>query len=562
MGGPAAYTLDVAGHSYLMGTGTAFRTGGMAQVLQSLLGVDNSQMRNRARSGARLTEGGASSPNPGNTNGSYATVMQQVLRPARSAPYTSYGGVVVLCWGVNDLRLAEEQDPDAFAQVRLSFENALRAVISRYASAVVFEQNDGSVVQTSGTWTTVSTVDRNSGSGYIESTSNPAVLTITVPSDFEGGTVALQFIGGPAGASATGDSADVAVDGGTAVTVSTDRIGPTSSLYSPVCYRITGLSAGTHTITVSRKNTNSQPLRFDCWQIEGDPQQPVVVCTVPRIPESPAWDISDDEVFRLNGVIADVVYEFYQGVASGVVLCDLEAALARKSSLFAPPVAGVPDVHPNQRGHSRCGQAMYNTIVAAAWQPAQLASIEWAGPSPEFAWAGSPGTLADQAISVGTANQGIWQRVSGSGPCNAICVQIVANPNPTTDEICLAIYADDPNYGGTWSGLDSRPGALKATTGAVTFAAGSGTGFKRVPLLNTGIPNAVWVNDGDWLFISAETTAVTFATNSTAPVLSGVFPSIGSGLILHAANAHPAPNLPPAISYRYGSAIALACDLI
>lgn len=181
--------LVAFGHSYL--------TAGLVshpdrQYITLLSGMTRSDLIDLAIGGAQ-----AANDNQWMNNalgvGGWATVLQQFTPVGTTAPYGPEGNLPLLHFGQNDLN---QHAHDATGNPRTIFKTAMRTMMSRLVASRVFEESDASVVFSgSNTWKiALATTLRNSGAGYRPVRANTATFTITLPSDFEGGVVAVGLI--------------------------------------------------------------------------------------------------------------------------------------------------------------------------------------------------------------------------------------------------------------------------------------------------------------------------------------------------------------------------------
>lgn len=378
--------LEVCGHSYFQSTvGTYDQASRVDQKLRALTGVTLTAFKNRALTGACLTRENAG-------NAGWATVLQQTRRPLRGAPYPGRGGVYVNCWGINDIGLLVPSGDTGtvMTQIRNSFKNALRAVISRQQAGTVYEAG-GTDEAASGWafntgWTLVTGQNAScSGNGWRNfagtTTFTNNVATFTIPADFPGGWIAIGFQG------AAGVFGGTVTMGGTAGwtgTVSTSNIMPAASgSHGHVCVRklFTAANAGqTITITATATDTTSgtSNIGLDYLQIEavsnaGVSIAPlVVVCNAPRATVNASYasyassywsgtgtpgSTGDTDISNLNADIASVVAEFPAGT---VIMADIDSVLAKTAALFASD-----GIHPNELGAQLAAQAIRDAILAA-----------------------------------------------------------------------------------------------------------------------------------------------------------------------------------------------------
>lgn len=353
---PGRWTLY--GHSYFARLiGTTWTTGRTDAYLRMLLDVEYTNWSNYAVAGSNLIIQGV-------WTGGWARVMQTLTRtpPAgtniHGSPYFSDGGGTILAWGINDIGGVSGTQ----TAIRAAFQQALRAVISRARSSVVFEDNStvGGVPTYGAGFTQVtSTQDFSSGSTVRQATTTTsATVTITLPSDYKGEPVAIQFSAMPG---TQGGTVTFSGTAGVTGTLALTGVAPaTPNSHLPVIKRITNLTSAnagqTIIITVTSLDASGLVL-FDCWWLESLIPAPVIVCNVPRLLTAGyagyANGIGDTDVANLNTAIVSVVAEF-----DGMVqIADLDGALNKNSARFA-----ADGLHPNEDGARYCARAIQNAI--------------------------------------------------------------------------------------------------------------------------------------------------------------------------------------------------------
>lgn len=349
--------IEFTGHSQTYGYGTSELSQRWSTRLSTLL---KAQEVNRGIPGANFMGGAVN-------NGGWVNVVQNVTRSRTAAPYLSPTNMAAIQLGQNDLTWTDGGNTN---QVK----HTLRTIISRYRAAAVFEAEaaSGSGITYGGTWTNQgSSSTANSGSGYKQATANGATYTISVPSDFPGGTVTVGLIGvtGTAGATHTytvdgnGSHASCTSFGCSFNTkaASTGIIAGSAGL----TVRFTGLSAGAHTIvgTVGSITTSTG---VDYWQIEA-PQPPLVaVLNVARILNYSAYGatVNDTDVTDLNTAMQQVVSEF----DSSVVYVDVDSAINKTPAYFYPDGG-----HFNDWGNAVIAATVYKAALNANVSLDQLA---------------------------------------------------------------------------------------------------------------------------------------------------------------------------------------------
>lgn len=281
-GGALCSQLTVIGHSWTAGTnGVVGQNGVRGNIvghLLGLLGMDSENVLHLGTNGATLT---GNDPNAhdtawlqGITWSGWPAVLQGVVPPAARA--MMYAGTTALTNDVGDrafLCVAGVNDPNGDQTFWptlgvTAWKNALRTVISRAMAGQVYTVIQsgssggtgtlgvtfgGTVAKTTGFGTNLAQTNSNSGAGVIRSTANNDKLTLTIPSDFAGGTIAVCFIGTAAGGTTLG----AAITSTTATSITLSAVGslPTSGtvvikIDSEEMLVTAGL--GTTTLTVTR----------------------------------------------------------------------------------------------------------------------------------------------------------------------------------------------------------------------------------------------------------------------------------------------------------------------
>jgi hypothetical protein len=366
-------TWQGLGHSYFAITGaTWYQTGRADAQFRAALDVEFTGWRNRAVSGAMLLAEGRS-------QGGWDRVMQEVVGAQRTAPYVSDVGAGLLCWGINDIG---KVGGSTQAQIRTMFENALRAVISRCRVAVTFD--DGFSV---GTRTTYGAGFSTVASGSSEfatgdtlrqaTTTTSATITCTLPSDYAGETVALQFVV----AAGAGGTVTIGGTAGATGTISLSSVVPSGAgTHVPVVKRVTGLTSSnagqTITLTVTAVTTS---VLWDAWWLESKNPPPVIVCNCARVLSGGyaiyANSIGDTDVAALNTSISNIVAEF-----DGMVrVADIDTALNKDALNF-----GSDGLHPNEIGAGRMVDAMLAALFAMVPTSEANPSLNFSPSSPRW----------------------------------------------------------------------------------------------------------------------------------------------------------------------------------
>jgi hypothetical protein len=401
------------------------------------------------------------------------------------SPYFADGGGTIFCWGINDIGGVSGTQ----TQIRAAFQLALRAVISRARSSVVFEDNStqGGVPSYGAGFTQVTaSQDYSSGTTVRQASSTTnANLTITLPSDYKGEPVSIQFSAMPG---ALGGNVSFGGTAGVTGTLALTGVAPaTPNSHLPVIKRITNLTsaAAGKTITVTVTSVDSGGLViFDCWWIESLIPAPVIVCNVPRVLSSGyagyANGIGDTEVTNLNGDIASVVAEF-----DGMVqIADLDGALNKTTSRFASD-----GLHPNEDGARYCARAIRTAInrlvptdptapeVSTAQSAPQAGPVRLPrlGGGVQYYTPAASSTTTGTAPAAGTMYAMPFMVTEGREMYNRFAMR-VSTAGSSSSSIRIALF-DDPGWTGYPQNLVDEPtvgGAfsISTSTGIKTSAAG------------------------------------------------------------------------------------------
>lgn len=190
-----------AGHSWLVYGGSGGdeqgrRAEGVAGRFASMQNISTSEVVSLGRSGASLSDDSVF-PRIGWAG------LHQLLIPGSNlksgingttpaAPYASQPGGLFLLYGINDTLL----NVDGFTNTRgvgRAYAQALRSVIAAGRAGGRFEETHSSMAY-SGFATTITTA-KATGTGYKKTAINGNTFTITIPTDFPGGCIAVKMIG-------------------------------------------------------------------------------------------------------------------------------------------------------------------------------------------------------------------------------------------------------------------------------------------------------------------------------------------------------------------------------
>ena len=282
--------------------------------------------------------------------GGWVAVLRRLMPSRARKPYTNDNGLCIGVYGINDFGIDTYQTTSYLRP----FTDALRTTISRFRASTTSKS------VSYGTGTPVVGNKVNTGDQYL-SFSNGQSFSFSTPSDFEGGTVAINFIGGASGTGETapGGTVSIRVDGATTgFTINgastniftTSGYGltytnPTSSgsYYSVPrvgqVARISTIAPGAHTIlaTVTSVNSASATVDFDSWQIESSFPNPVIIANIAMITaSSPNYTVLQ----QWNASISGIVGEF-----------DAPIAIANIQDLLTPTGRlAIDGIHPSELG--------------------------------------------------------------------------------------------------------------------------------------------------------------------------------------------------------------------
>ncbi|HVS79141.1 MAG TPA: hypothetical protein VHD84_02550 [Candidatus Saccharimonadales bacterium] len=348
-GAVATPTVEAVGHSYCQGDGVT-STQRATYLLASDLGYDED---NHAIDGAVLTaDDNTSLP------GGFNTIANDLVRN-NGSPYASpiANGVGVVWYGINDVG---EMSNDWDSRDQAIYSSTLRFAISRMIAAKIFDDGDSSVVY-SGFSSNADADGSGTGTSNHDATTSGSTVTITVPSDFPGGTVALylaSYFGEGASWTFTVDGSSM---GGTLDTTAHGQIASADSALM-FCQRFTSLAAGTHTIVATAGSITGHAY-FDSWAIEAPTAPDTLVIgqfkltststtgygfyTAEDAPHTP----TDDDIDDLNSTASSIVDEF----PAPVKFVDL-------SSLDNTTHIQSDGLHPDATGHSIIAGLMEDTL--------------------------------------------------------------------------------------------------------------------------------------------------------------------------------------------------------
>jgi len=558
------------GHSYWqLAFGTRSQMGRADGYLRSMLDVQiGTNYQGHANAGVRLSVEGDSG---------FGRIMQLVTGPQAAgnlnytAPYTisgmgGTGGAFVLGYGINDLGYNGNT-----VQENQAYAHSLRFAISRCRISTLGASNKsgwlgcGSIAYSGFAFSSAPS-SRCTGPGNYFASATGSTVTITLPSDFAGETVALCFVSQPNGAAGS-PTPNVVTLTGTALTgtsysgftLSTACIQPTSSLsYTPVVKRLVALPASaagqTIIITYTTADSSGSFCYFDSWWLEAKEPPPVIVCNTARLLNSPngystyPTGIGDADVEVFNTYLPPVIAEF-----DGMVqVADLDGAMAKDPNSFC-----YDGLHPSERGAVRCASAVVAGLLNCTPNTTYTPTSAMITPGPASAPLVKP-YLSGRAYTAecygGTAGT-----VYGSGG-NAmavgdvfaipfyICpgVAVAANwvMETTAGTVAPTVFFnvyDDRQYSGYPQYIHQNPAnntALALTTGAAVFTSTSTNG-------NNGFLG--WSPDPGlyWLvvkFVTIGTSVAMRTLKGPCPFMPNLLASGGGGAAVTTLAASPVPS--------------------
>lgn len=351
---PIASNWTAFGHSYLGGVNTWSVTARVDGYIRRLFGVSPNNWKNYGISGSKMTYQGAS-------QGGWTTMWREIKgQVGLTFPQTPYGGGFLFMFGINDLGGIE----GATALMQTAWGHVNRAMISRARASRMYEDTDGTMVF-SGGWSNGTGLPDQASAGtfkYRAGAVTGDTCTITLPADYKGEVVAINFIGrpGPNGCTYTLSGSALAGNPANGTTVQTSNIMPALSFsHVPVVKRITGLSSANASQTIiATITTNANEGQIDGWWLEAEAPPPVIVCDTARPTAAaiaatyPSWVAQtgshDNDVAAFNTVLDNVIAEFDTMVQRAYI----DTALAKDANNFAD------GLHPNARGAAKAADAV------------------------------------------------------------------------------------------------------------------------------------------------------------------------------------------------------------
>lgn len=354
LNGPGCLTYF--GHSYfdpVSGvTGPNFGSqGGLINSDQSFfkqslaaLGLSESKVINYAVSASNIIMDNTGAPS--GSKGGHIQALQSLspinIRQADGAPYrapwTNNAGLVILCYGINDIQSFAGGSQDGLYQN--NYREAWRTVISRCRAAAVYEALTDTNTTFSGgglgggTWSSVAGTTTNSGTGWARSSTIGSTVTLAIPSDYDGGYIGIGFRGVKG---LNGGTATITIDG-----VLTDTIVTSSVTADSVSAIGTAISGGTlvltrryqlpanqaHTIVITVTAVDGN-FDYNFYQFEAKEGNPIIYCSTNRLRIYAGGFDHDNNVLKWNTILRDlVIQEFSEPIEEA----NLDAAIQASKS--------------------------------------------------------------------------------------------------------------------------------------------------------------------------------------------------------------------------------------
>lgn len=482
------------GHSYFQYVfGSFYQYGRADSLFRARLDVEYTNWRNYAVNGSRLIQ-------EGRAGGGWTRVMQELERPQRTTyPYAPDGGAYAFCIGINDIGSIPGSTQ---AQIRAMFCECLRASISRCRGSVYFDNTyTGATRTTYGAGFTalssgVQNFSSNGGTLRQATSTTNATITLTLPSDYAGETVSVQFI---AIASATaGGTFTISGTAGTTGTFTTIGMVPSGAgTHVPMVKRFTNLTSANagQTIIFTATTVTTQVL-YDSWWLETLTPQPVLWCNTARLVGTGysgyANVIGDSDVVALNAAIVPVLAEF-----DGMVqYCDIDAAMNKTVALF-----GTDGLHPNEAGAARIVDALFLGVQKCTVVNPQFPTQDINVPAPRAGVVRKPrisglyyGTEAAEPVIgyvpvAGDLFATPFLITEGKEQYNRIAFRLMNGGAATAATIRYGVY-DDPRWKGYPDCLISEP------TSGGAFSLGTAAGIVQIPVATifwTMDPGLYWL---------------------------------------------------------------------
>lgn len=293
--------------------------------------------------------GGALMASLAASSGGWQYVFNNLPRGSGSAQ----DQIVVLNYGIDDVVHAKTYG----APYAAGFGASLAATISRIRATPgsIKIANDSSIAYGSG-WTYDSGATFGVPASYSFAGST---YTITLPSNFPGGTVCIDLLT----SSDDGATHTFTLDGNAVGSINT--VGNSGGIdVTPSVFRIPGVKMGAHTIVGTTSGFSGATTRTQVvgWHYESAPVPLVFCLKQQKLIDYSAFGAHapvDSDVASINSTIDAVSAAF----DSHVVSIDLDAIFSRQQAFFMYPDGLTSDfVHPGALGHKMIASVLLNAI--------------------------------------------------------------------------------------------------------------------------------------------------------------------------------------------------------
>jgi len=343
-------SLVVLGHSWTTGTGIVGPdngTRGFTSIFAAMIGASDIDVAHYGKSGSQLTVP------TGPSGASYDSALQMLVPdtavseyavspgssftnlPNSQAPHAAGQATTLICWGLNDVLASYTT---WLTNGITSWTHSMRSVISRSQASLLYYLNDSTITSSGFTQVANTTATNPNGStgsaGVLQATASGSTLTITIPSDFPGGTIAVSFRGtadtdtGTASVNWTTSGSNASISGST--TLSAQGY---AGYQVPVTKRFVCTVADAGKTIVATTTISSSQVNFDSWWIESTYPQPVLVMNTPRANYGSFWAINTPTSYTpaMNTATNGVVAEF----GSNVAIVDVDTIWFNRSATLA-----------------------------------------------------------------------------------------------------------------------------------------------------------------------------------------------------------------------------------
>jgi hypothetical protein len=357
---PIYSQVEASGDSFAFSSGGSDGVG-MTERTAGLLG--GLAVTNRAVGGAVASWSQSSPVGGGVGDGGYVKVANDLGRRSTAtggAPYLSKSSLALTHYGFTDLFVATGGAASNPLEGLPGLIHAHRRVISNYLGVELKGITDPSWSLGSGWAYQGAALYGFEGACIANTNATASALSIAVPADFPGGTVAV------AGFSFNGDvgTATFRVDGGAPQTLDLSKVpAPLAGKATGWVKRLTGLTPGAHTITITGTAIAGQfGLAVDTWWIEAPAAPTVLVVGCPKFHSSigAPYITASGQGYRsvatlnaamdaLNAALIALCAEF----GPTVRYVDIDTPFDRQAIMFSSE----DRLHPSDLGHATIAAA-------------------------------------------------------------------------------------------------------------------------------------------------------------------------------------------------------------